>query len=160
LVPTLVTDDGRALTQSLAVVEWLDETHPQPPLLPTDPWQRARVRAFAQAIACDIHPLQNLKVLAKIKALTGSEEQSQAWARFVNEDGLAACEAMLAKEPGPFCFGARPTLADICLVPQLANARRFKSDVAQFPRLLAAEAAANALPAFADAAPAKQADAE
>lgn len=160
LVPTLVADDGRALTQSLAIVEWLDETYPQPPLLPADPWERARVRAFAQAIACDIHPLQNLRILTKVKAMTGSDDDSQAWARFVNEDGLAACEAMLANEPGPFCFGARPTLADICLVPQLVNARRFNADVARFPRLLAIEVAANALPAFADAAPAKQPDAE
>ena len=160
LVPTLVADDGRVLTQSLAIIEWLDEAYPKPPLLPTDAWQRARVRAFAQAIACDIHPIQNLKILKKIKDLTKSEDESNAWARAVNEDGLAACELMLSSEQGPFCFGTTPTLADLCLVPQLANARRFKADVSKFPHLLDIEAIANALPAFADAAPAKQADAE
>jgi len=159
LVPTLETDDGRALTQSLAIVEWLDETHPQPPLLPQDAFQRARVRAFAYAIACEIHPVQNLKVLNRVRAL-GGEEATQAWAKEINADGLAACEQMIAGEPGPFCFGAAPTLADICLVPQLGNARRFGVDVSAFPRLLQAEAAARALPAFADAAPEKQPDAE
>ncbi len=159
LVPTLETDDGRALTQSLAIVEWLDETHPQPPLLPQDAFQRARVRAFAYAIACEIHPVQNLKVLNRVRAL-GGEEATQAWAKEINADGLAACEQMIADEPGPFCFGAAPTLADICLVPQLGNARRFGVDVSAFPRLLQAEAAAKVLPAFADAAPEKQPDAE
>ena len=159
-VPALVADDGRVLTQSLAIIEWLDETHPQPALLPSDPWQRARVRAYAQAIACDTHPLQNLKVLRRLGSLRASEDEVQSWARWANEDGLAACEALISGEPGPFCFGAMPTLADICLVPQLANARRFKADVARFPRLLAAETAAMALPAFRDAAPERQADAE
>ena len=160
LVPTLEADDGRTLTQSLAIVEWLDETHPSPPLLPKDAFARARVRAFAYAIACEIHPVQNLKVLAKLRALGLGEEQVQAWAAWVNAEGLAACEKLVAAEPGPFCFGAQPTLADICLVPQLANARRFGVDVAAFPRLLQAEAACKALPAFADAAPERQADAE
>ncbi len=159
LVPTLETDDGRALTQSLAIVEWLDETHPQQPLLPQDAFQRARVRAFAYAIACEIHPVQNLKVLNRVRAL-GGEEATQAWAKEINAEGLAACEQMIAQEPGPFCFGAAPTLADICLVPQLGNARRFGVDVSAFPRLLQAEAAGRALPAFADAAPEKQPDAE
>ena len=160
LVPTLIDDAGHVLTQSLAIIEWLDETHPLPALLPRDPWQRARVRAFALAIACDVHPLQNLRVLRRIKTLTGSQEGSDAWARTINEEGLAACEAMLTDEPGPFCFGALPTLADVCLVPQLANARRFDADVSRFARLLQAEAAANALAPFADAAPSRQPDAE
>lgn len=160
LVPALETDDGRALTQSLAIVEWLDETHPEPPLLPGDAFQRARVRAFAQAIACDIHPVQNLKVLARLRGLGLAEEQVQHWAKWANSEGLAACEKLVASEPGPFCFGAAPTLADICLVPQLGNARRFGVDVSAFPRLLQAEAAAKAMPAFANAAPEKQADAE
>ena len=159
LLPTLETDAG-VLTQSLAIVEWLDETHPAPALLPKDAFQRARVRAFAYAIACDIHPVQNLKVLARLRSLGVAEEGVTGWAAWINAEGLAACETMLANEPGPFCFGAAPTLADICLVPQLANARRFGVDVAAFPRLLAAEAACKALPAFADAAPEKQADAE
>ena len=159
LVPTLELDDGTKLTQSLAIIEWLDETHPAPPLLPADPLQRARVRAFAFAIACDIHPVQNLRVIAAVREL-GGEEAAQAWAKRVNAEGLAACEKLIAGEPGPFCFGDRPTLADICLVPQLGNARRFGVDVAAYPRLLEAEAACKALPAFADAAPEKQGDAE
>ena len=160
LLPTLETDDGRALTQSLAIIEWLDETHPDPPLLPKDAFQRARVRAFALAIACDIHPVQNLKVLARLRSLGLAEEQVQDWAKWANAEGLAACEKLVAREPGPFCFGAAPTLADICLVPQLGNAWRFGVDVSAFPRLLQAEAAAKALPAFAEAAPDRQADAE
>ena len=159
LVPTLEHDDGTKLTQSLAIIEWLDETHPTPPLLPTDPLRRARVRAFAFAIACDIHPVQNLRVIAAVREL-GGEEAAQAWAKRVNAEGLAACEKLIANEPGPFCFGDKPTLADICLVPQLGNARRFGVDVAAYPRLLEAEAACKALPAFADAAPEKQGDAE
>lgn len=159
LVPTLELDNGALLTQSLAIVEWLDETHPSPPLMPADPLQRARVRAFALAIACDIHPVQNLRVLAAVREL-GGEQAGQDWAKRINEEGLAACEKMIANEPGPFCFGAQPTLADICLVPQLGNARRFNVDVSAFPRLLQAEAACRALPAFADAAPDKQPDAE
>ncbi|MFO1167306.1 MAG: maleylacetoacetate isomerase [Rhodoblastus sp.] len=159
LVPTLELDNGALLTQSLAIVEWLDETHPNPPLMPADPLQRARVRAFALAIACDIHPVQNLRVLAAVREL-GGEQAGQDWAKRINEEGLAACEKMIANEPGPFCFGAQPTLADICLVPQLGNARRFNVDVSAFPRLLQAEAACRALPAFADAAPDKQPDAE
>ena len=159
LVPTLELDDGTRLTQSLAIIEWLDETHPAPPLLPTDPLQRARVRAFAFAIACDIHPVQNLRVIAAVRAI-GGEDTAQAWAKRVNAEGLAACEKLIADEPGPFCFGDKPTLADICLVPQLGNARRFGVDVAAYPRLLQAEAACKTLPAFADAAPEKQGDAE
>ena len=159
-VPAFIADDGRVLTQSLAIVEWLDETHPKPPLLPKDAWQRARVRAFAQAIACDTHPLQNIGVLQKLKTLGITEDQTQDWARWANAQGLAACEKLIAAEPGPFCFGAAPTLADICLVPQLANARRFKLDLSPYPRLLQADAAASALPAFQQAAPDKQPDAE
>ena len=159
LVPTLELDDGALLTQSLAIVEWLDETHPAPPLLPKDPLQRARVRAFALAICCDIHPVQNLRVLAAVRAL-GGEQAGQDWAKRVNEEGLAACEKMIAAEPGPFCFGATPTLADICLIPQLGNARRFNVDVSAFPRLLQAEAACKEIAAFADAAPDRQPDAE
>ena len=160
LVPTLITDDGSALTQSLAIIEWLDETWPEPPLLPAEPWARARVRAFAQAIASDTHPVQNLRVLNRLRALGHAEEAVTAWAGSVNDEGLAACEALIAHEPGPFCFGAAPTLADICLVPQLGNALRYKVDVARFKRLLEAEAAALDLAAFRDAAPERQADAE
>jgi len=160
LVPTLEDDSGAVLTQSLAIVEWLDETHPAPPLLPMDALERAKARAFALAIACDIHPVQNLKVLARLRQLGLPEEQVTEWAAWANREGLAACEKLIANEPGPFCFGEVPTIADVCLVPQLANARRFGVDVSAFPRLLAAEAAARAMPAFADAAPDRQPDAE
>ncbi len=160
LVPTMEDDAGAIITQSLAIIEWLDETHPTPPLLPKEPLRRAKVRAFALAIACDTHPVQNLKVLARLRELGLPEDKVTAWAAWVNREGLAACERLIAKEPGPFCFGAAPTMADLCLVPQLANARRFGVDVNAYPRLLQAEAAAKAIPAFADAAPDKQPDAE
>ncbi len=160
LVPALELDDGRVLTQSLAVIEWLDETRPEPALLPSDPFRRARVRAFALAIACDIHPVQNLKVLKRLRKLGHEQEAIDEWAAWANREGLAACEKLVFDEPGPFCFGAAPSLADVCLVPQLANARRFGVDVAAYPRLLAAEAACRALPAFADAAPERQPDSE
>jgi maleylpyruvate isomerase len=159
-VPTLEDDAGAVLTQSLAIIEWLEETHPEPPLLPKEPLKRARVRAFAMALACDTHPVQNLKVLARLRALGLPEEQVTGWAAWANREGLAACETLVAHEPGPFCFGAGPSMADLCLVPQLANARRFGVDVAAFPRLLQAETAAKALAAFADAAPERQSDAE
>jgi maleylpyruvate isomerase len=160
LVPTLQDDRGVILTQSLAIIEWLDETHPEPPLLPTDPLRRAKIRAFAMVLACDTHPVQNLKVLARLRELGLPDEQVTAWAAWANREGLTACETLIANEPGPFCFGAAPTLADLCLVPQLANARRFGVDLAVFPRLLKAETAAKDLKAFADAAPDRQPDAE
>ena len=160
LVPALQDDAGAILTQSLAIIEWLDETHPEPPLLPSDRLRRARVRAFAQALACDTHPVQNLKVLARLRQLGLAEEQVTEWAAWANREGLAACETLIATEPGPFCFGTAPTLADLCLVPQLGNARRFGVEVAAYPRLLRAEAAAKNLKAFADAAPDRQPDAE
>jgi maleylpyruvate isomerase len=160
LVPTLEGDGGTVLTQSLAIIEWLDETHPNPPLLPKDPLHRGKVRAFALAIACDIHPVQNLKVLARLRQLGLAEEKVTEWAAWANREGLAACEGLVRDEKGPFCFGVAPTMADLCLVPQLANARRFGVDVSGFPRLLEAEAAAKEMKAFADAAPDRQPDAE
>jgi maleylpyruvate isomerase len=159
LVPTL-EDEDMVLTQSLAIIEWLDETHPAPPLLPKDPLRRAKVRAFALAIACDTHPVQNLKVLARLRQLGLPEAQVTEWAAWANREGLTACEKLIASEVGPFCFGAEPTIADLCLVPQLANARRFGVDLAAFPRLLKAETAARNIKAFADAAPDRQPDAE
>jgi maleylpyruvate isomerase len=159
LVPALESEDA-VLTQSLAIIEWLDETHPNPPLLPKDPLRRAKVRAFAMALACDTHPVQNLKVLARLRQLGLPEERVTEWAAWANREGLGACESLIASESGPFCFGAAPTLADLCLVPQLANARRFGVDVSVYPRLLKAEAAAKDVKAFADAAPDKQPDAE
>jgi maleylpyruvate isomerase len=159
-VPTLESDAGDILTQSLAIIEWLEETHPTPPLLPKDSLRRAKVRAFSMALACDTHPVQNLKVLARLRQLGLPEEKVTEWAAWANREGLTACETLVKGEAGPLCFGAAPTMADLCLVPQLANARRFGVDVSAFPRLLQAEAAAKALPAFADAAPERQCDAE
>ncbi len=156
LVPALEDDRGAVPTQSHAIMEWLDETHPEPPLLPKDPLRRAKVRAFAQALACDTHPVQNLKVLSRLRELGLAEDKVTAWAGWANREGLSACEKLVANEPGPFCFGDKPSLADLCLVPHLANARRFGVDVNAFPRLLKAEAAAKAMEAFADAAPGKQ----
>lgn len=159
LVPALEIDGGHVLTQSLAIIEWLDETYPEPPLLPSNALDRAQVRAFALAIACEIHPLQNLKVLKRLKSLGHDQEQVNEWAGWVIGEGFKACEATIQERRGPFCFGPSPSLADICLVPQLANARRFEVDLAPFPRLVEAEAAALAMPAFADAAPERQPDA-
>ena len=159
LVPALEADDA-VLTQSLAIIEWLDETYPNPPLLPDDPLRRAKVRAFAMALACDTHPVQNLKVLARLRQLGVPEEKVTEWAAWANREGLSACETLISGEAGPFCFGAKPTIADLCLVPQLANARRFGVELESYPRLLQAEAAAKNLKAFADAAPDRQPDAE
>jgi maleylpyruvate isomerase len=160
LVPTLQDDAGAIITQSLAIIEWLEETHPEPPLLPNDPLRRAKIRAFALVLACDTHPVQNLKVLARLREQGLPEEQVTGWAVWANREGLSACETLIADESGPFCFGATPTMADLCLVPQLANARRFGVDLNAFSRLLKAETAAKNLKAFADAAPDKQPDAE
>jgi maleylacetoacetate isomerase len=163
LVPSLVTDGGDVLTQSLAIIEWLDETHPKPPLLPSDPAGRARVRSLALAIACDIHPLNNLRVLNYLTGTLGaSEAQKNGWYRYWCDVGLEALETRLASQAatGSFCHGDAPTLADVCLVPQLANARRVDLDLGPYPTLLRIEATCNALPAFAAAAPSRQPDAE
>ena len=159
LVPALETDDGVVITQSMAIIEWLDETHPNPPLLPATPTERARVRGFALALVADTHPIQNLRVLNSLRDLALPEEAVTGWAAETNAAGLAACEKLVS-EAGPFCFGELAGLADICLVPQLGNARRFGVDLQQFPRLLAKEAACMALPAFVEAGPARQPDAE
>lgn len=160
LVPTLELDDGTPLTQSLAICEYLDETHPAPPLLPGDARNRAAIRAFAFAIACDVHPVQNLKVLTRLRSLNLPEDQVTDWARWAIGEGLSACETLVAASPGPFCFGDRPTLADLCLIPQLYNARRFGVDLTGLDRLLHAEAACAKVAAFAEAAPERQPDAE
>jgi len=162
LVPALETE-GRILTQSLAILEYLDETHPAPPLLPADPLGRARVRSIAQAIACDIHPIDNLRVLNYLTGTLGvSQEQRTGWYRYWVEVGFEALETALARDSatGRFCHGDTPTIADICLVPQVANARRFDIDLAPFPTLVRIDAACQSLPAFAGAAPARQPDAE
>jgi maleylacetoacetate isomerase len=162
LVPALEVAGAGVLTQSLAMVEWLDETQPGPKLLPADPWGRARVRALSQIVACDIHPIQNLRVLQYLKRDLGQDQPAiDAWARHWIGLGLAAFEARLAEPAtGRFCQGDAPGLADLCLVPQLGNARRFGTDLAPFPRVLAVEAACRDLPAFRAAAPEAQPDAE
>ncbi len=161
LVPALQRGPGEAtVIQSLAIIEWLDEVYPEPPLLPADPDGRASVRGFSLVLAADTHPLQNLKVLRELRTLGLDQDAVNAWAAKANAEGLAVCESLLAGVPGPFCFGTAPTLADLCLVPQLGNARRFGVDVSAFPLLLAREAACMALPAFAEAVPDRQADAE
>ena len=160
LVPTLQDDRGASSpSRSPSSNGWTKPT-PSRRCLPKDPLRRAHVRAFAMVIACDTHPVQNLKVLARLRELGLPEEQVTGWAAWANREGLSACETLIAGEAGPFCFGAAPTIADLCLVPQLANARRFGVDLAAFPRLLRAEAAAKNLKAFADAAPERQPDAE
>jgi len=155
-VPSLETDDGTVLTQSMAICEYLDEIAPLPPLLPGDPVTRARIRAFSQVIACDIHPIHNLRML---KRVTGYGIDQGDWARQVIAEGFDALETLVADETGPFAFGTAPTLADVMLVPQMASARRFDVEM-RWPRLAAIEAACLALPAFADTAPAQQPDAE
>ncbi|MGE7472016.1 maleylacetoacetate isomerase [Bosea sp. NPDC003192] len=162
LVPALDTGES-VLTQSLAIIEWLDETVPTPPLLPREAGLRARVRAFALAVACDIHPLQNLRVLDYLRTEFGQDQTAlDAWCRRWIGDGLAACESLLVRgeRRGDFCFGDAPGLADICLVPQLFAAERFGVDQTRFPRLKAIAEACASLPAFADARPAVQPDSE
>ena len=161
LVPTLV-DDAVTLPQSLAIIEYLDERFPQPPLLPATPAARARVRAIALAIACDIHPLNNLRVLQYLtRTLAVSEDAKNAWYRHWIDMGLGALEAQLANDAatGAYCHGDAPTLADICLVPQLANARRFGIALDAYPTLLRIDANCHKLDAFAAAAPEAQPDA-
>ena len=163
LVPALELDDHRVLTQSLAIVEYLDEKYREPPLLPATAEGRARVRSIALAIACEIHPLNNLRVLNYlIGTLGATDEQKNGWYKYWIDVGFEALERRLASDDdtGTFCHGETPTLADVCLVPQLANARRFKIDLTPYPTLTRIEAASNALPAFAQAAPARQPDAE
>ncbi len=163
LVPALTTDDGDVITQSLAIIEWLEETHPRPPLLPAAANERARVRSLALSIACDIHPLNNLRVLNYLTGTLGVDEaQRDGWYKYWIDLGFEALERRLAAEraTGRFCHGDAPTLADVCLVPQVANARRFAVDLAPYPTLLRIDAECAALSAFADAAPARQPDAE
>jgi maleylacetoacetate isomerase len=163
LVPAL-EDAGRLLTQSLAIIEYLEETRPIPPLLPPDPAGRARVRAMGLAVACDIHPLNNLRVLNYLKGpLKATAEQEAAWYRHWIRIGFDGIEGMLADPAtGRFCHGPRPTLADVCLVPQVFNAKRYYSDdeLRPWPRIGAIFAACMELPAFDQAQPAKQPDAE
>lgn len=162
LVPVLV-DGDTIVHQSLAIIEYLEETHPSPPLLPKTPAARAAVRAIALDIACDIHPLGNLRVLKHLASTHGlQKDDTDAWMRHWIGTGFDALETRLAGSSarGAFCHGDTPTLADVTLVPQVFNARRFGLDMARYPAIEAIDARCNALPAFADAAPANQPDAE
>lgn len=160
-VPVLELEDphGRPwrISQSLAIVELIEELHPEPPLLPREPFLRARARQLAEVVNSGIQPLQNLYVLQRLRDELGADEA--AWARHFVERGLGALERMAREGEGPFLVGERPTLADLCLVPQLYNARRFGVDVEAYPTLLRAEAACAALPAFQAAHPDRQPDA-
>ena len=162
LLPTLLAD-GQALSQSLAIIEYLDETHPQPPLLPREALARARVRSLSLLVACEIHPLNNLRTLQYLKRSLGqSEEQIATWYRHWIADGLAKLEAELArsKATGRFSHGDSPSMADCCLVPQIFNARRYEADLAAYPTVMRVFDECMGLAAFDRAQPAKQADAE
>jgi len=162
LVPALVDGDA-VIGQSLAIIEYLEETHPETPLLPADAIGRARVRDLALGIACDTHPLNNLRVLKYLKHTLGVDEAAKtAWYKHWVHQGLEALEAQLAGSiaTGQFCHGDTPTIADLCLVPQVANAQRFECDLSAMPNVLRIDAACRALPAFEAAAPGKQPDAE
>lgn len=160
LIPSLVSD-GEVLNQSLAIIEYIDETHPEPPLLPADPIDRARVRAMAQLIACDIHPVNNLRIL---KYLGGPMQQEKGsvdtWYRHWITEGFAALEEMVSRygATGGYCFGSNVTMADCLLVPQMWNARRFGTDMDPFPRLIEIDARLQLIEAFRAAAPENQPD--
>jgi maleylacetoacetate isomerase len=163
LVPALVLDDGAVLTQSLAIMEYLEETHPEPALLPKDPVGRARVRALSLIVSADIHPIQNLRVMGYLREKFGQTEESAfAWSRHWIETGFDAYEATLSKDPGTgtFSHGDSPTMADMCLVPQVFNAARFKVDMTRYPTIQRIYDACMKHPAFDAAQPSKQPDAE
>jgi maleylpyruvate isomerase len=158
-VPALELSNGEVLTQSLAIIEYLDDINPDPPLLPADALDRAKVRAIAQAVACDIHPLNNLIALQYLKrTLKHEQPEIDAWYHNWVIDGFTAIETML--KPGPYAYGGHVTLADICLVPQVYNARRLKVPLDNFPKIVAVEQACLKLPAFDKARPENQPDAE
>jgi maleylpyruvate isomerase len=154
------SDGDLHLAQSLAIIEYLDETHPDPPLLPQGAEARAIAREMAQVVCCDIHPVGNLRVLNRLIELGVDDAARTKWSRHWIETGFDAIENRLAQLPGPFAFGAQPTLADICIVPQVFNARRFGVDLAPYPRIREIDAAAARLEAFATAEPGRQPDAE
>src|SRR5215470_12340526 len=163
LVPTLVLDSGEVLTQSLAILEYLEETHPEPALLPKDPVGRARVRALALIPTADIHPIQNLRVMAYLREkYEQSEEGTFAWSRHWIETGFQAYEASVAghRQTGAYSHGDQPTMADLCLVPQVFNAGRFKVDMSRYPTIQRVYATCMKHPAFDAAQPMKQPDAE
>lgn len=160
LVPALEVD-GAVLTQSPAILEWLEEVHPEPALLPADPLGRARVRAMMALVACDIHPLNNLRVLNSLRADLGADDAAvAAWiARWI-ADGFAALETLIARDGGAYCYGDSPTFSDCCLVPQVASARRFNVDLAPYPAIVRVAETCAAHPAFAAAHAAVQPDAD
>lgn len=163
LVPALELDDGTRLAQSLAIIEYLDETHPQPPLVPKAPLARARVRSLSQLIACEIHPLNNLRTLQYLRTRLGQDEaQVGTWYQHWIADGLARLEAELAgsRQTGRFCHGDSPSMADCCLVPQVFNARRYEFDAGRYPTVMRVFEACMTLDAFERAQPSKQPDAE
>jgi maleylacetoacetate isomerase len=158
-VPTLMTEEG-ALSQSLAIIQYLDSIYLEPPLLPIAPVDRARVQAMAELIACDIHPLNNLRVLNYLRTILGTDEfQVSAWYQHWVKEGFAALEQMVKAYGATYCFGVRITLADICLVPQMYNARRFAVDLTPYPTLREIDLHLQSIPAFAESAPEKQIDA-
>jgi len=158
-VPVLVAPTGEVLIQSLAIIEYLDETHPNPPLLPKDPIARARARALAEIVACDIHPLNNTSPLRYLKREMHQEQSAiDAWYHHWVTEGFEALEALVGA--GPYCYGGEVTIADICLVPQVNNARRLKVSLDKFPKIVAIDAACLALPAFDRARPENQPDVE
>jgi maleylpyruvate isomerase len=158
-VPALALDSGDVLIQSLAIIDYLDETHPEPPLLPHDPLGRARVRAMAQVIACDIHPLNNLAALQYLRRQLNHEQpEIDAWYHHWIHAGFEALETML--RPGPYAHGDQVTLADVCLVPQVYNARRLKVPLDNYPKIVAVDAECAKLAAFQSAHPDNQPDAE
>ena len=159
LVPYWI-DDDLELAQSIAIIEYLDETHPAPPLLPADAKGRAIAREIALVVASDIHPIGNLRVLNKLIEMGVDEATRGAWSKHWIETGFDAIEARLAHLPGPFALGEQPTLADICIVPQVFNARRFGVDLTPYKRIVGIDAAASKLDAFAAAEPGRQPDAE
>lgn len=159
LVPSLVLEDGRVLTQSLSILEWLEETHPEPALLPKDAFDRQRVRAMATIVACDIHPVNNLRILKALAGLGVDEPGRNAWAQRWIGDGFTALEPMVAQYGAGYAFGDTPTLADACIVPQVYNAARFAVDMTPFPAIAAAAAKAAEHPAIAAAHPNNQPDA-
>ena len=158
-VPALVTDAGDVLIQSLAIIDYLDETRPDPPLLPKDPIARAKARAMADIVACDIHPLNNTSPLRYLKRVLHQEQSAiDAWYHHWVTEGFEALEALVGA--GPYCYGGEVTIADICLVPQVNNARRLKVSLDKFPKIVAIDAACLALPAFDCARPENQPDVE
>lgn len=162
LVPALVTDDEQVLMQSPAIIEWLEEAYPTPALLPADPIDRARVRALAAVVGCDIHPVNNRRILEALRHRFGADEATiNDWCATWITDGFDALEALLAadKSRSVFCFGRAPTLADVYLIPQVESARRFKVDLARWPLISAIDAACAQIDAFRRAAPSQQPDA-